>query len=217
MAFNLSLSKKSDAQPALAPVWHPNFRNFERLPDTKVVRTTFFINTAAVAVALSLLLWVGFRELHIRNLREQVADAQGQIDDNSKQSNEAIRLSKVFADEEKKLAEAVAFTSGPLAPIDLLLILAQTLPREISLESLDMRLTSTPPGQCTMRGIVAGTADQATGVASNYIDFLRGQPRIGAIFDPITLTSLNRDPGRGVLTFEIILKVKPPSTKEKKP
>ena len=75
MAFNLSLSKRSDAQPAVAPVWHPNFRNFERLPDTKVVRTTFFINTAAVAVALSLLLWVGFREMHIRSLHEQAADA----------------------------------------------------------------------------------------------------------------------------------------------
>ena len=49
MAFNLSLTKKSDAQSAVAPVWHPNFRNFERLPDTKVVRTTFFVNTAAQA------------------------------------------------------------------------------------------------------------------------------------------------------------------------
>jgi hypothetical protein len=214
MAFNLSLSKKSDAQSA-APIWHPNFRNFERLPDTKVVRTTFFINTAAVAVALSLLLWVGYREMQIHNLSGQVADAQAQIDGNLKQSDEALRLSKAFVDEEKKLAEAFAFTGSPIPPTDFVLIVAQTLPREIAIESFDMRLTGTP-AQFVLRGLVAGTADQATGAASAYIDFLRAQPRIGAVFDPITLTSLNRDAGRGVLTFEISLKVKP-NTKEKKP
>ena len=215
MAFNLSLSKRSDAQPAVAPVWHPNFRNFERLPDTKVVRTTFFINTAAVAVALSLLLWVGFREMHIRSLHEQAADAQRQIDGNLKQSNEAIRLSTVFADEEKKLAAAAAFSSGPVAPLDFLLVLAQSLPKEISLETLDLRLNGTLY-QCTLRGIVAGTADQATGVASAYIDQLRAQPHIGEVFDPITLTSLDRDPGRGVLVFDIAMKMKV-NAKEKKP
>jgi len=65
----LSLTKKSDAQVA-SPLWHTNFRNFERLPDTKVVRTTFFINTAAVALTLGLLLWLGYREYHLYNLRE---------------------------------------------------------------------------------------------------------------------------------------------------
>ena len=216
MAFNLSLSKKSDAQPAVAPVWHPNFRNFERLPDTKVVRTTFFINTAAVAVALSLLLWLGYREMHIRGLSELAADAQRQIDGNLKQSNEAIRLSKVFADEEKKLTDTAAFINGPVAPLDFVLILAQNLPKEIALESIDLRLAGAPPFQCTLRGIVSGTADQATGVASAFIDQLRAQPHIGAVFDPISLTSLDRDAARGVLIFDIVMKVKV-NPKEKKP
>ena len=216
MAFNLSLSKKSDAQPAVAPVWHPNYRNFERLPDTKVVRTTFFINTAAVAVALSLLLWLGYREMHIRSLNELVADAQRQIDGNLKQSTEAIRLSKVFADEEKKLVDTAAFINTPVPPMDFVLTLAQSLPKEIALESIDLRLSGAPPFQCTLRGIVAGTADQATGVASSYIDQLRAQPRIGGIFDPISLTTLDRDAARGVLVFEIVMKVKT-NPKEKKP
>jgi hypothetical protein len=216
MAFNLSLSKKSDAQPAVAPIWHQNFRNFERLPDTKVVRTTFFINTAAVAVALSLLLWLGYREMHIRSLNELVVDAQKQIDSNLKQSNEAIRLSKVFADEEKKLTDAAAFIAQPIAPLDLVLILGQSLPKGIALESIDMRMSGQPPLQCSLRGIVSGTADQATGMTSNYIDQLRAQRHIGTVFDPITLTSLDRDPARGVLVFEIVLKVKA-NTKEKKP
>ena len=39
------LKKKPDAAAAnQTPAWHPNFRNFERLPDTQVVRPTFFVN-----------------------------------------------------------------------------------------------------------------------------------------------------------------------------
>jgi hypothetical protein len=213
MAFNLSLTKRSDAQPVAAPVWHPNFRNFERLPDTKVVRTTFFINTAAVAVALSLLLWLGYREMHIRSLKEQVADSQREIDANLKQSNDAIRLTKVFNDENRKFTDAESFVSGTIAPADLVLTLAKTLPKEIALEAIDLRLSTAP--QCVLRGIVAGSADQATGVVSNYIEHLRGMDEVGGVFEPISLTNLDRDPGRGVMVFEILLKVKA-DKKEKK-
>jgi len=213
MAFNLSLTKKSDAQPVAAPIWHPNFRNFERLPDTKVVRTTFFINTAAVAIALSLLLLLGYREMHVRSLGEQIADSQRQIDANLKQSNDAIRLTKAFNDENRKFTEAEAFVVGPVSPTDLMLTMAQTLPKEIALESFDLRLGTTP--QCVLRGIVAGSADQATGVVSSYIEHLRGMEEVGGVFEPISLTNLDRDAARGVMVFEIMLKVKA-DKKEKK-
>lgn len=217
MAFNLSLPKKSDAQPAVAPLWHPNFRNFERLPDTKVVRTTFFVNTAAIAVTLSLLLWFGYNEYHIKNLTDQVADAQKQIDDNSRQNKEALRLSKIFADEQKKLAEAGAFQGSRLNPSEFIALLGETQPKEISIDSIDGRLTGTPgnPPVYQLRGVVAGTPDQASGAASKYVDMLRAQPKLGAIFDPITLNALNRDARSNFLAFDISLKMKP-ETKEKK-
>jgi hypothetical protein len=216
MAFKLSLTKKSDAQPAVAPLWHPNFRNFERLPDTKVVRTTFFVNTAAIAVTLGLLLWLGYREYHIYSLGEQIAEAQKEIDSNSRQNKEALRLSKIFADEEKKLAEADAFRHATITPAEFVTLLGQTLPREISIESVDARLTETGGGATfQLRGLVAGTPDQAAGAASNYVDMLRAHPRLGAVFDPITLANLNRDARSSFLAFDISLKVKA-AAKEKK-
>ena len=43
------LKKKSEAAAApTVPAWHPNFRNYEKLPDLKVVRTAFFVNGAAI-------------------------------------------------------------------------------------------------------------------------------------------------------------------------
>src|SRR6266403_1650381 len=104
----LSLTKKSD-EPVAAPLWHTNFRNFERLPDTKVVRTTFFVNTAAGAVAIAMLMWLGYGEYRLHNLGEQIAAAQREIDANAKQNTEALRQSKIFADEDRKLADAEAF------------------------------------------------------------------------------------------------------------
>jgi hypothetical protein len=217
MAFNLSLPRKSDAQPAVAPLWHPNFRNFERLPDTKVVRTTFFINTAAIAASLVLLFWFGHREYQIMNLRDQIADAQKQIDDNAKQNQEALRLTKIFADEQKKLAEAEDFQHTPLSPSAFVSLLGETLPKEISIDSIDGRLAGTPanPAAFQLRGVVAGTPDQASGTASQYVDMLRAHPTLGTVFDPITLNNINRDARSNFLAFDITLKAKV-GAKEKK-
>ena len=217
MAFNLSLTKKSDAKPAVAPLWHPNFRNFDKLPDTKVVRTTFFINAGAVAFTLSLLLWFGYREYHIKSLGDQIADAQKQIDSNSKQNKEALRLSRIFTDEQKKLGEAEAFQRSAVAPSEFIALVGVTLPKEISIDTIDGRLveTSTVPATYQMKGVVAGTPDQASGAASKYVDMLRSQPKLGTAFDPITLNNLNRDARTNFLAFDISLKEKV-ENKEKK-
>ena len=211
----LSLTKKSEAQPVAAPLWHANFRNFERLPDTKVVRTTFFVNTAAIAATVCLLLWLGFREYHIYSLGEQIADAQRQVDSNTKQNNEAIRLTKIFADEERKMLEAIAYRRTPISPAEFITSLGASLPKEVSVESVDARMTEASGGTYVVKGLVAGTPDQASGAASRYVDMLRAHSRLGTVFDPITLTNLSRDASSGFLTFEIVMKVKP-DTKEKK-
>src|SRR5258708_27785553 len=203
----LSLTKKSDAQVA-SPTLHTNFRNFERLPDTKVVRTAFFINTAAVALPLGLLLWLGYREYHLYNLREQIADAQKSIDNNSRQNKESLRQARIFTDEEKKLEEAMAFLQQPVTPSEYINLLGQTLPKEIALQYADVRLAAVSNPTFNLRGLVAGTPDQASGAASRYVDMLRTHPRLGTIFDPITLEKLNRDASAGFLSFEISLKIK---------
>ena len=50
--------------------------------------------------------------------------------------------------------------------------------------------------------------DQASGLASSYVDMLRANPRLGTVFDPITLRNLNREAEPGVLVFDISLTVK---------
>jgi hypothetical protein len=202
----LSLAKKSD-EPVVAPRWHPNFRNFERLPDTKVVRTAFFINTAAIAVAAGMLLWVGYKEYTNHSIREQIARAEADIEANKKQNAEATRLSKLFVEQAKKLEEAEAFVAVPITPFEYVTILGQTVPKEIQIDYLDTRLSDPGrPAQFQLRGRVAGSPDQASGVASNYVDMLRAHPRFGEVFESINLNRINRDSSG--LVFEIALTVK---------
>lgn len=204
----LSLKKKSDAQPVAAPLWHTNFRDFERLPDTKVVRTTFFINTAAIAVAIVMLLWLGYREYDNFSIGEQIAEAGRQIESNTKQNAEALRLSKVFLDEEKKLAEAVAFMKVPITPIEFIELLGDTLPKDISIDYADTRINDAKNSTFQIRGRVAGSPDQASGITSSYVDMLRADSRLNKVFDPITLNRLDRDTSGGFMVFDISLTIK---------
>ncbi len=205
--------KKRDAAPATAPAWHPNFRNFERLPDTKVVRTNFFINVGTVAVALVLAGYVGWREYQAGALRGQAATAQSNIDQRKKQSDEGLRLTKAFNDEDRKFAEAAAFVKTPMLPTELLNTLGASLPAEIQLEFVDYRPNDADP-RCTLRGLAAGNKDQASGAASAYVETLRTQPRFAEVFASVNLTTINADPRTGSLIFEIVMKLKPAGGKK---
>lgn len=202
------LTKKSDAQPVVVPLWHTNFRNFDRLPDTKVVRTTFFINTAAIALALGMIFWLGQREYTNYNLAEQMADAQRQIDSNQKQNAEALRLSKAFMDEEKKFNELSVFLKKPLQPAEFIDLVSQSLPKDIVIEYAEVRTTEPKNSVFQLRGRVAGNREQASGIASNYESTLKAHPQLGKVFDPIKLNRLDPDATGTFMTFDISLTVK---------
>ena len=205
----LSLTKKNEDQLDVELRWHSNFRNFERLPDTKVVRTKFFVNTAAIVVTIALLSWTGYREYHIRSLDEQIAEATRQIDTNTKQNKEALRLSQIFAAEQKKIGDTENFLRVPISVSGFIDLVGQTLPKEVSIEYAEVRLADRNSRLFTLRGLVAGTRDQASGSASSYVDLLRAHAVLGKLFDPITLDKLTPDGSTGMLSFEISMKVKP--------
>jgi hypothetical protein len=205
----MSLIKKSDANPASVTLWHPNFRNFERLPDTKVVRTTFFVNVTSVAIAASLLILVGMREYRIMDLKGQIDTAKAEIAKATKDNTEALRLSKIFETEGKKIAEANTFTKRAMAPSAFVLLLGKTLLKEVQIESADMRYSGASGDQCVLRGIVAGSKDTASGAADKYVGILRNSPLIGSKFESVNMPSINPDPAGGFMRFEIVLKFKP--------
>ena len=204
----LSLTKKSDALPVATAHWHTNFRNFERLPDTKVVRTTFFVNTATIAIAAVLLLWLASREVTNFGIQDQIAEARRQIDANRKQNADAIQLSKNFTDEQKKLAEAAQFVSTPFDLVQFVDRLGQTLPKEIVIDYVESRMVDPKKSNVVIRGKAAGSPDQASGIASAYVDQLRADASLANLFDPITLNRIDRNSDGTAMMFEISLNLK---------
>lgn len=198
------LKKKSnaDAAPAI-PAWHPNFRNFEKLPDTKVVRTAFFVNLAAITVAAAAVIYVGLEEWRLRGVNSQIAHVQAQIDRNKKLSDQAVAQYKKFQAEEVKIQEVDTFVKSKPSISTIMMRLAETRPENIAIDSVDFRETG-----LTMRLSVKGAPDVASGHATAYLEQLRGDKEL-AIFDTFEFTStptLNPTTGRMAVEFFLHLK-----------
>lgn len=202
----LSLKKKTEATGPLVPAWHPNFRNYEELPDTKVVRTAFFINVGSIVVALALLIYFGLGELQLQNLRTQAADWQAQIEQNRPASTQAVGNFTKFKAEEAKIREVDAFLKSRPSIAQLITDLGRTLPPNVALDAFDLR-----DATLTLRGTVRGAPDKASGYASAYVDTLRNAPEFQPLFTEVNLTNLSRVPTTGRLAIEVVIKLNVPS------
>jgi len=199
----LSLLKKKSDNAALPASWHPNLRLADRLPDTKVVRTAFFVNGAAVTIALALALYLGQKEWQIRGLNIQIAEWQRQIDRDRTVSQQAVLLFSKFKAEAAKTAEVQAFINSKPVISAIILRIGQTLPNKIALDTLECRDSGV-----ALHGTVRGAPDQASGDASAYLDQLRRDKVFSTLFNDATLTSLTRNPTSGRVMVEIFLDYK---------
>ena len=210
------LKKKSEASTApLVPAWHPNFRNYEKLPDIKVVRTAFFINVGAITITLALLTYFGFQEWNLHTLQGQVADWQRQIAQDKGGSDKAIALFKKFEAQQAKFQEVDAFIKSKPLVSELLMRLGQTLPNNIAIDSFDLRDTG-----LALRLTVRGTPEAATRYATAYLDQLRTDKQF-ARFDQVSpdgfkIANVQRNTSTNRLNVEFFLSVAKPGKDAKK-
>jgi hypothetical protein len=196
------LKKKSEADVPLVPPWHPNFRNFERLPDTKVVRTAFFINTVAVTIALALLIYVGSYEWRLHTLRVQIAEQQQQIDRDKAASDSGIAQYKKFQAEQAKLNEVDSFVKSKATVSQVLMHLGETIPKNIALDRFELRSNG-----LMLAATVRGPATQASDLVQAYIEQLKADKEL-AIFDDLQQQSFGKHPQSGRVMVELFLHLK---------
>lgn len=201
-----SLKKPSD-KTAGVPAWHPNFRNFERLPDTKAVRTSFFTNGIAICIATALFVYIGYREYALRETGNNIVALKTAIAANKPLSDQAIALFKSFQEQERKLQALNEFLApSKLVVSELILEIGATLPESVTLGNIDYK-----PTGVTLRGKIEGASDEASGRAVAYIEELRKHPVLSKLFDDIALTSIVRDSGSGRMNIQVDLKFKVPA------
>lgn len=199
------LKPKSESKSAQAPAWHLDFREADRLPDVKPIRTAFFINGVAILIAAATLLNFVYQELQLYSLNSQIDDWQRQIDRDRAPSAQAVKMFQDFQAEEKKLQEAVAFLKSPMDLSVFLLRLGEILPEHITIDAIDWR-----GNVITLRGTVIGSPDEASGFASGFVEVLNNDEVFAPAFDDALLTSLMRNPTTGMLSLEIRLQFTPP-------
>ena len=201
----LSLLKKKPEAATVSemPPWHPNLRNFARLPDTKVVRTAFFINGASVFIALGLLLWFSYQEYILHNLERQIAAWDQQINRDKKDSDQFVALYAKFQGEQARVREVTEFLKSKPAVSQLLMHLADTLPKDIALDAYEQQALG-----LTVRGTVRGTPDEASGYASAYLDQLRADKVLAADFDDFAFSGagVSRNPQTHRLSLQLYLR-----------
>ena len=199
------LQRRSEqSQSRLVDAWHPNFRNRERLPDTKVVRTYFFVNFTAVTLVLCLALGVWYQEYRIGVLDRQVTDWQVQIARNQKSAVEAVALSKKFAAEEKKIRELGVFLQQRLVLSQFMVHLGKSLPAALVIDAVDIRETGV-----SLRGTAAGSPVEATGRTSAYVELLQHDSYFKDIVETKDVTQdVKRDQASGRVTFDLFMRFK---------
>jgi len=195
------LKKKSEKAAATqVPAWHTNFRNYAVLPDTKLVRTSFFVNGVLVLIALSLLLAFSYQEYRLYYLRSQTALAQQENEHNRPTSDRAVALFKKFQAEERKINVDAFLKGQKLVFSDFIIRLSQTKPAGIVFLSVDYRETGV-----SIRGYAQGISESATSAASMYEKQLKEDAELTTRFSTISMTNVTRDVQAGRLSFEILL------------
>jgi hypothetical protein len=203
-----ALKKSSNKFSALTvPAWHPNFRNFEKLPDIKVVRTTFFINGGAILIVVALMIYAVYREVELSALKSDTVAAKSVVDANKAGSDQAIILYKKFQVEERKIQDLQKFLANSKVTVsELILNLGSNVPPSVALTSVDCR-----PTGVTLRGGVNATAEEGAGIAVAYVEDLKKNGYFSDLFGSIKLTNIIRDTGTAQIRFEIDLKFKVPA------
>ena len=192
-------TKKSEATAPEVPAWHPNLRIAASLPDTKVVRTAFFVNGATMFVAIALLLVLGHQEWSLHEVHKQIADLQRDIDRDSKESAAAVALYNDFRAEEARTTEVANFVSSKPILSQIILRLGAITPKKIAFDALEFRTNG-----LTIRATVKGAPDRASGDASAYEKQLRGDKVLGPMFSDVNLLTMKRNAVNGRLVIDIL-------------
>jgi hypothetical protein len=200
------LERARPAREAKAAVagWHPDFRDVRKLPDVKVVRTAFFINGALAVAAVLLGGTLAFREWQVREVAGKITEEEAKLARDRPLSEAALKQYQAFREDHARVDEVAGFVAARPSVPRLLRRLGETLPPELALDGFELREDG-----LALRFTVRGDALAASGLATRYLEALRGDAAMGA-FDQFTFAGTPaRNATTGRVGVEFFLRLRP--------
>ncbi|MFP4281300.1 MAG: hypothetical protein ACLFR7_01700 [Opitutales bacterium] len=199
------------SKKASHPLWRPDFRDVESLPDIKVIRTDFLLNLVCVSLALILLGYFFVQEYRAMSLQASIESLSGDIRDNAAINQENLRMSAAFRRLEGRMEEFVRFHNVPVSPDELLTDLARMQPDPVTLASTNFTGGTTGRGNnaktsytLILSGSVAHTLERAAPqVITSYRASLEEVPSIAPYFESSELSGFTRNDELGIFNFTI--------------
>ena len=206
------LNKSGGDKAALQSIsWRPDFRDLSQLPDTKTVRTAFFVNGLAIAVTGALALYVANREWEVAGVQGSLSDVEERIAAATPASEKAQAIYKLFQAEEAKFKEAFVFASDSFRLQNFLFHLGTILPPDVMVRRVDFRGL----GQTlVLSGSVKGLDATASDLASRFVKQLQTDAEFAKYFSSVELTNLGRNAEEGSLNLELVFAFKKPEAQK---
>jgi uncharacterized coiled-coil protein SlyX len=206
---SLFRKKSEEAAAAVTPAWHPNFRDYGKLPDVKVVRTAFFVNGGAVFAVLGLAVYVASQEVNLHSLEAQITEEQAKIDRAKKGSDQAVAAFKKFQAEEALVQEVDAFVKSRPPVSAVVRRIGETLPPDVAVDALEFMADAV-----VLRLALRGDAVTASGRATAYLEQLKADKELAQFSEFIFAQAPERNPVSGRISVQFRLRYKPAGGKK---
>jgi len=188
-----------------APNWHVDCRLIAELPEDSVVGIRFITYLVSCAIAGAAVLFTGWLAYADLNLRHQIDDAEQRVEEDRWDVIEIRRLQRFYEIEAKKIENAYSEIKTPLNLTGFIADLGRTLPDRMLIDSIDFG-----EGKFIIRGRIKEMSERASIIVGGYLDKLRTDPKVGAHFRSINVTSLERSTeNEQMMTFAITMTAKP--------
>lgn len=123
---------------AVQKPWRPDFKNAESLPDTKVVRTGFLLNSLGIIVALVCIAIYASKESDLQGLASSVKELERQVESATPNDRQLLDINKNFLLSAATVSEVIAFDTEPVKFHDFLSQIGNAVPEATLLTEISI-------------------------------------------------------------------------------
>lgn len=148
--------------------WRPDFRDSETLPDTKVVRTSFFLTAGFFSVAVAMAMFLGFREYQKVQVEKDLIELQVEVDGMKPEHGVKVAANGKFMSANGRIDEIVAMRGNQIVGSDLLISVGAALSPSMVLSQMKYEKDS-----IVLEGMLNVGADEASALIDEYMEKLK--------------------------------------------